>query len=260
MKNIAFIGLIFFCLVGISANANKMVVEGTYQGKNLYVQNPFTSTGVGFCTVEVLINGQRTTDEWNSSAFEIDFQNFNIQLGTKVVVEIRHKDDCTPRVINLDDIKPRSTFQTIEIKVSKDGLLNWSTKNEIGKLNYIIEQKRWNKWVKVGDVEGGGNQQFNSYSFKIPQHSGTNTFRVKQVDASGEPRYSPETGFRSVKPEITPKIDKKSISFSDETMYEIFDRYGNIKKKGTGTSIDISQLEKGTYYLNYDNKMETFSK
>ena len=49
-----------------------IILEGNYQGKNLYIQNPFGSGGVGFCVTEVLVNGNITTDEINSSAFEID--------------------------------------------------------------------------------------------------------------------------------------------------------------------------------------------
>ena len=57
----------------LSASAGVIVLEGNYQGKNIYVQNPFASSGVGFCVYEVTINDQTTTDEINSSAFEIDF-------------------------------------------------------------------------------------------------------------------------------------------------------------------------------------------
>ncbi len=257
--------ILLFCIIitfaSISANAvSKIVLEGNYQGKNLYVQNPFTSSGVGFCTFEVTINGQKTTDEINSSAFEIDFENFNISLGTKVIVEIKHKDDCKPKVLNPEVLKPRSTFEVISIKVAKEGVLEWSTKSEIGKLPYIIEQFRWNKWVKVGEIEGKGSAAANNYSYKVVPHFGTNQFRVKQVDASKKPRYSDVAKFRSLSPEITFKVNKTDISFSGETMYEIYDKFGNIAKRGFGNSVDISGLAKGTYCLNYDDKMDTFKR
>ncbi|PJC62331.1 MAG: hypothetical protein CO022_05125, partial [Flavobacteriales bacterium CG_4_9_14_0_2_um_filter_32_27] len=65
--------LLFSILIAFSSYAGVIVLEGHYQGKNLYVQNPFAGSGVGFCTFEVTINGDVTTDEVNSSAFEIDF-------------------------------------------------------------------------------------------------------------------------------------------------------------------------------------------
>ena len=55
-----------------AASAEELVVKGTYQGENIYVKNPFAPSGVGFCAYEVTVNGTITTDEINSSAFEID--------------------------------------------------------------------------------------------------------------------------------------------------------------------------------------------
>ena len=45
-----------------------------------------------------------------------------------------------------------------------------------------------------------------------------------------------------------------------ETMYEIYDQYGNIVKRGFASTIDVSNLVKGGYFLNYDNKMGEFIK
>ena len=80
MKRLLFVLLI--SLFALNVNATGVIVlEGHYQGKNLYVQNPFAGSGVGFCTFEVTINGEVTTDEVNSSAFEIDFANFQMKVG-----------------------------------------------------------------------------------------------------------------------------------------------------------------------------------
>lgn len=48
------------------------------------------------CATEIKVNGKITTDEVNSSAFEIDLNAMNIKPGQKVVIEISHKSDCTP--------------------------------------------------------------------------------------------------------------------------------------------------------------------
>lgn len=237
--------------------AGEIVLEGNYQGKNLYVQNPFAGSGVGFCTYEVTVNGQVSTDELSSSAFEIDFTSFQLTVGEKVTVKIKHKDDCKPKVLNPEVLKPQSTFEIVagSMKIDKDGMMSWQTKNESGKLTFIVEQFRWNKWVKVGEVEGKGKPEVTSYSIKIQPHSGENKFRVKQVDFKG-PNYSEAIKYRAVLPEVTfapLKVDKE-IQFSDNTMYEIFDLYGNIVKKGSGTKVDLGSLKKGAYYINYDNK------
>ena len=256
-----FLTLLLFCL---SANvfAGTIILEGNYQGKNLYVQNPFAGSGVGFCTYEVRVNGDVTTDEINSSAFEIDFNNFQLEIGEKIVVTIKHKDDCKPKVLNPEVLKPKSTFEVVSMKVDKDGLLTWGAKGETGKLPYIVEQFRWNKWIKVGEVEGTGTAELSDYTFKCTPHSGENQFRVKQIDYTGKPRYSKPAKYRSTIGEVTfnPIKAKNDLFFSEETMFEIYDSYGNIVKKGFSESVDVSNLAKGIYYLNYDNRTDKFVK
>ncbi|MEO6884489.1 MAG: hypothetical protein ABI199_10765 [Bacteroidia bacterium] len=254
--------LLLMLVVPFCSYAGVIVLEGNYQGKNLYVQNPFASSGVGFCVTQVTVNDQVTTDEIASSAFEIDFKNLQLKLGDKVVVKITHKDDCMPKVLNSEVLKPKSTFEVTSIAIDKNGLLKWNTKGETGKLSYTVEQFRWNKWVPVGEVDGIGTSGDNQYSFKITPHSGKNKFRVKQVDYTGQPRVSQPIEYQSTVPEVTfaPAKVSKTIDFSDATMYEIYDQYGNIVKKGFGKQIDASNMVKGVYYLNYDDKMGNFIK
>jgi hypothetical protein len=244
-----------------------IILEGNYQGKNLYVQNPFGSGGVGFCVNEVLVNGNITTDETNSSAFEIDFKPHKLNIGDKVEIKIKHKEDCKPKVLNPEVLKPKSTFEVMSMTIDKDGTVKWSTKSETGKLAFAVEQFRWNKWVKVGEVDGKGTPNTNNYEFKITPHSGKNQVRVRQTDYSGQPRLSKPVDFMSDMPEVTfaPVKVSKDINFvaSDkpvETMYEIYDQYGNVVKRGFGSTVDASNLAKGGYFLNYDNKMGEFIK
>jgi len=148
------------------------------------------------------------------------------------------------------------------MNISKDGNFEWTTSNETGKLTFIVEQFRWNKWIKVGEVDGVGTSTENKYEFKIESHSGENKFRVKQVDYSGKPKYSQAARYVSTKEVVTftPIKVKDIITFSAETLYEIYDSYANIVKKGYGSSVDVTNLKKGIYYLNYDSKSETFVK
>lgn len=244
------------------ANAGIIVLEGHYQGKNLYVQNPFAGSGVGFCTFEVTINGEVTTDEINSSAFEIDFGNAQLKIGDPVIVKIKHKDDCKPRVLNPEVLKPKSTFAVKSVDLNKDGTFTWTTTKESGILTYIVEQYRWNKWVKVGEVEGIGSPSEHTYSFKITPHSGENKVRVKQVDYTGSPRYSQAATTVATTAEVTfsPLKVKDEIMFSSETLYEVYDAYGNIVKRGYAAKIDAQNLKKGDYYLSYDNRTDKFFK
>jgi hypothetical protein len=252
------------------AQGGIIILEGNYQGKNLYVQNPFQSGGVGFCVKEVFVNGNITTDESNSSAFEIDLKQWKLNVGDKVEVKIAHKEDCKPKVLNPEVLKPKSTYEVIGMTGDKDGTIKWTTKSETGKLAFAIEQFRWNKWVKVGEVDGVGTPTSNEYSFKVVPHSGKNQVRVRQTDYSGQPRLSKPVEFVSdvVEIEYAPMKAAKDINFfakgktdsGIETMFEIYDQYGNIVKKGFGKLVDVSNLPKGGYFLNYDNKMGEFVK
>jgi len=148
------------------------------------------------------------------------------------------------------------------MRIDRNGLFTWTTTGESGSLPFIIEQFRWNKWVKVGKVNGKGTAGTNKYSFKVNPHSGNNRFRIKQIDYTRKPRYSTEVRYRSMLPPVTfqPQKPSTEIVFSRETIYEIYDYYGNLVDKGFSARVDISKLKKGDYFLNYGTKTETFKK
>lgn len=255
--------ILFFAAVTFSfAFGGEIKLDGIYQGKNLFVQNPFTASGVGFCVIEVLVNGKMSTDEINSSAFEIDLSVYQLQIGDKISIIVKHKENCTPKILNPEVLKPKSTFKVSAINVEKDGTIKWATTGESGKLDFVVEQFRWNKWVKIGVVEGKGSTGTNNYSIKSYPHSGENKFRVKQTDGSGKPRFSDEVKFRSMSPPVSfsPKKAENEITFSNETMYEIYDSFGNIVLKGNGLKVDVIKLKKGDYFLNFDSQMSDFKK
>jgi len=253
--------LIFFTYSLWSDEVKKLVIDGVYQNKNLYVHN-YVPGRVGFCTIEVKVNGNITTDEINSSAYEIDLSALNLKFGDKVFIEIYHKRDCTPKILNIEDIRPMPTFVILAAYGTSDGLITWITEDENGALPYIIEQFKWNKWIPVGEVIGIGTPERHTYTFKAFLTSGENKFRIKQVGFNNTVRYSNEIIIQSTKKKPTFRIskDKKEIIFSEETMYEIYDIYGNIIKRGFGTNVDIFNIPKGTYYLCYDRDVVEFKK
>lgn len=255
------IGTLF---AGMAAHAATIVLDGHYQGKNIFVQNPFSEAGVGFCVYQVMVNDKISTDEINSSAFEIDLDMYNFKIGDKVSIKILHKDGCSPKVLNPEVLKPKSTFNMVKQGISTDGTYTWTTTNETGELPYVVQQKRWNKWIRVGEVPGDGTPGEHTYSFKVIPHSAENVFRVMQMDNSRRPRFSESVTFTNaaIAP-VTWTYDKgkKAIHMSGGSLYEIYDQYGNIVKRGYSTDIDVSTLDKGLYYLNYDNKTgESFIK
>jgi len=175
----------------ISVSAGNIILKGTFQGENLYVKNPFAPSGVGYCIYEVTVNGMTTTDEINSSAFEIDLSVYGFKKGEELTVAIKYKEGCKPKVLNPEVLNPVATFEVKNIKIDGN-TLSWSTVNESGPLPFIVEQYRWNKWIKVGDVKGTGKQTLNHYSAQVRLNSGENKFRIMQVDYRKKPRYSQE--------------------------------------------------------------------
>ena len=252
--------------VAFTSKAN-LSIEGTYQGKNLYVQNPMDDDGFGYCATKATVNGDILPGGTGMGAFEIDFSLFNIAIGEPVFIVIEHNDGCKPKILNPEVLLPRSTFIVSSISITDAGKLSWKTKEEQGKLPYIIEQYRWNKWVAVGEVQGKGTSGDNSYEFLVAPHSGENTVRVVQIDHSGTKRKSTEVKFNSNVPVVTksPSQVKNEINFSAngtpiETRYEIYDAYGNIVKKGVDSKVNCENLLKGIYYISFDNTVDKFIK
>ncbi len=266
------VGLLFLTLlVSItftdrSAKAdNEIKIEGIFQGENLFVMNPFASSGVGFCIFEVQVNGKVSSDEINCSAFEIDLSAYHLSKGDPVAIIIKHKDGCTPKVLNANVLKPKTTFNTVSIKIDKTGNISWVTKDETGSLPFIVEQFKWKKWITVAQVDGKGLPAQTNYSVKVNLHSGINKFRIKQIDYTKKPRYTPEVTVNNLQPDVTfqPGNNGKttgSVTFSRSTDYEIYDFYGKRLAKGTGTMVNVSSFPKGTYFINYDSKSESFEK
>lgn len=251
-------------LLSLYTTAGVIVLEGNYQGKNLFVQNPFSEAGVGFCVFEVTVNDQIATDEINSSAFEVDLGNFGLKIGASIVVKIKHKDGCTPVVLNAEVLRPKSTFDIVKQEVKTGGTYSWVATNETGELPFVVEQKRWNKWVKVGEVMGVGTPGEHTYEFKVTPHSGENIYRVRQTDLTKRSRMGQNVTYTDAAVAAVtwgPTKPKDIITFSAATLYEIYDQYGNIVKRGYANTVDVVNLKKDLYYLNYDNKTgETFIK
>lgn len=246
--------IVLFCPY-LKGQGGKILLEGRYQGKNIYVSNPYAGNMIGFCVTKVFVNEKEIAFE-NSSAFEIDLKILDLKLGDSLRVVIEHGADCKPKIINTDNGHPRSTFLLVSIEISPEGTLKWTATEEINKLPFIVEQFRWNKWIKVGEAGGMGGEGENYYETKVLFHSGKNQFRVKQVDYSGPLRWSkPATFICDTCVNVTYTIDKtrKQIIFSKETLYELYDKESQVVKRGLGKEIDCSGLKKAKYYMNYDN-------
>ena len=254
--------LIPFIILATILHAGVVIVEGKYQNKNLFIQNAYQQAGVGFSVYAVYVNGKLTDDEINSTAFEIDLSQLQLKYGEEIAIKIMHRDgSIPPRVLNPDAIKPIPTFEVVAMKMSNEGLLKWTSKNESGPLPYSIEQFRWNKWVYVGEVQGIGTPEDHAYSFQVTAlHSGENRFRIKQEGYQA--KYSQEIKIISSTPRCIYSMSKNSrqIDFTCGTLFEIYDFYGAVVKKGYGSRADIANLQKGGYYICFDNSIAEIKK
>ena len=59
INKILTVGFVLLTMMLTAQNNASIIHEGHYQGKNLYVQNPFADAGIGFCVIKVTVNGQK---------------------------------------------------------------------------------------------------------------------------------------------------------------------------------------------------------
>lgn len=255
-------GLLIFFALALNVKAGVLVLEGTYQLRNIFVLNPVSESGVGNCIYEVTVNDDIAPDDLSPNAFEIDLGVYGLKMGEKVIIKIKYREGCEPKVLNPGALKPSATFEITEIKVDKNGLLAWTTINEQGELPFIIQQKKWNKWVDIGEVKGEGTSNPNSYQFKVAPISGKNEVRIIQKSFDGKVRKSLPVSFESNIQPITFTYDKKeqALKFSGKTNYEIYNEYGEIVKRAHSEMADVSSLKKGTHYVTFDNTSGEFDK
>jgi hypothetical protein len=255
--------LLFISLfvIFIASKAQEVKLEGIYQGKNIIVMNPSS------CITEIRVNDQVFKDDINANTFEIDFSEYKFSVGEKIKIAIKHKSGCIPKIVNPDVIQAKSTctFSTIKID-AKTNTLSFTTSGETGSLPFVVEQFRWNKWIKVAEIQGKGTAGQNTYKTVVMPYSGANQFRIKQTDYTKQPKYSKICPFRCMTPPITYSPLKKiteQIAFSDVTMYELYNPYGVLISKGQGNKVDVSglkKLDKYKYILLFDNQTLQFNK
>jgi hypothetical protein len=142
------------------------------------------------------------------------------------------------------------------MNIDPAGGMTWTTENESATLTFVIEQFKWNKWIKIGELKGQGKPETYTYSFPAKLHSGLNTFRIYQMDYKGQ-HTSDEYKVESAIPEVKIKNLKISdrIEFSAETNFEVISEFGSMVTTGRGQYIDASKYSKGKYYVNFDNKV-----
>jgi len=249
--------LFILTLISAATMCQKVVLEGHYRGENFFVQNLFSGDDTtSYCVDSISVNDKIIFFK-NGSAFQIKLDTMGFILEEKLEVIIYHKKDCKPKILNQTHTF-KTTTNYLLIKLDSLGKLSWITTEERSRFIFNVEQFKWNRWVKVGEVDGVGGNDTNHYHFNANLHSGENKLRLKQIDLSRKRYYSKSVSTFSESSKIDYSLTNKFIRFSDFTIYELYDKRRNIIKKGESNKIDISNLRKGNYQLNFDNRTEKF--
>ena len=262
---------LFLLLLGsfgfINAQDQVLSVNGYYQGLNLFISNPIKSDGYGYCVQKVLVNGNVLPASIQSDYFEINLSLFDLKKGDEIFVELDHGAECLPRFVNPEVLLPLSTFIINGLNAASNGKVTWVASNESGKLNFIVEQFKWGRWVSAGEVQGKGLRSASTYSLSIIPTSGKNKVRISQIDNTGKIRSSQAVTFQSnIAPVIkTPAKVKTILYFKSngkpaKPKFELYDAYGNLLIKGYDSQMNCSSLLNGIYYINFDNKSEKIIK
>ncbi|MDD4150475.1 MAG: hypothetical protein PHE33_10645 [Bacteroidales bacterium] len=262
--NTLIIGVILMLFVSTGIKADEMSLKGIYQGKDLYIINPMLDMGEEYCAYEVLVNKIEFDDAINSSAFRISLDFAGLQFGQEYEVVIKHHENCTPKLVNPEVLKPLSTYSVNNYEIGYNDILNFTTQNESGKLTFYVEEFRWDKWSVRGTIPGEGGPEDRTYSQKVYPYNGENMFRIYQIDHLNRKFYSDTIVINIDKNPVLVTCPlnkvKNEISFSAITYYAVINEYGEELIRGSGDIVNVSDLKKGEYFLNFENEYIVFKK
>jgi hypothetical protein len=78
---------------------HRLVLEGTYHGKNLLLENPIDDDK-GYCITSIAVNGEEMDGLGRMAQIEINLSDLGFKPGEKIDVVIEHDAACVPTVIN----------------------------------------------------------------------------------------------------------------------------------------------------------------
>jgi hypothetical protein len=243
-----------------AVSAAELVLHGVYQGKDIYVQNPYSKQEKEFCTLSVFVNDREVISNPTSSAYRISFSH--LAIGDIVVIKIHYREGCTPRIVNPAAIQPSGGFEFLTAQADRNAV-SWLTRGEMPGGKYLIERKAANnEWQVVKEVTYQEDAQAGNYATPIEHRGGENIYRIKYEGLNDVNAYSVSFSYTYKEAPITfyPVEATRKLYLSEETDYLITDATGKKYKRGRGRIITIHNLKPGEYYLNYQERSERFVK
>lgn len=248
-----------FCISGLffflsPPQTREVSVRGTYQGENIFVQNPLAPDKKNFCTKEIYINGQLRSAGPKASAFIIDLSHLSINQN--VTIYLVHEEGCTPVFVNPQVIQSTRSFNFTYVEADAN-MINWVTKGESSGNQFYLERQIDEDWIATDTIPARGSMFANQYSLKAPHYPGSNTYRLRYLDESSE-TLSEVFDFYSTAPQTQVYNDTtfERITFSRIVAFELFDFEMRLLKKGKGFEVDIKDLRDGTYYIRLEGRTE----
>lgn len=258
-----FLGL-YVLFISISTFAGEIELKGTYQGKDLYVRNPYMRNSDSFCVTQVLVNGRSVLENPKITALRINLSSF--ARGEYVTIKIIHADTCTPEILNPEVLKLEKNFRFLDLMVSNNSI-DFSTEGESLYGRFIIEKKFTNNdlttfWEEQFNVDAKGDLTLNRYSVEPKHDPGDNTYRLIYEPLEGDQVFSEEIVYTSTIAPITffPFSVTNKITFSDYVEFEISDSNGRILKFGNALEVNVQDLKPGEYFVKIQNRYERFVK
>ncbi len=241
-------------------DTQKLLIFGNYFGKNIYVLNPSKSDI--YSVLNVFVNDAPAYDEILSNSFEIDLSDFKIGAQIKICI-IYDPKIGTPTIYNPKDLLQKKEIQFTNVNVNrKNPIITWHIEGDDIEQDIELEHFRWNNWITIEAITPSEVPNFPKFETTFEPHSGKNLLRLKYTDEDGHIYFSNNIKFNSRTTVIHLLSDKvkTNLEFTDETQYEIFNMTGNLLLYGKDISVDVSELEKGQYIVNFDNKTIEFIK
>ncbi len=226
-------------------------MTGVYQGKSLYVQNPYYSAIGEFCVKEVRVNKKKVNLNYKLSALRLDFEG--VSENSPVYIDVNHIAHCAPKIVNPLAIYYHSNFKFTKL-VLNDTILYWEAKGDRTDGKYRIEQLSGDFWSELEVYDSKGVFEGTNYEYSPYHLIGSNKYRIKYELPNGRFLYSDELEYVHYDEPVTFNIAANRLIFSQFTDYEIQNEKGNVILQGEGREIPLRTVKPGQYIIFFNGE------
>ncbi len=241
--------------------AGELTLTGIYQGKDIYVRNPYDLDSRTFCTDEVYVNDALVLSDIRASAYTITLSH--LPSESTVRIRILHKPHCRPEVLNAEAVVTELPF-AFRTAAIQESVIRWSAEGETAQTAYVVEKDMKSGWVVMTPfILAKNTGDVNTYEVKAEHFSGMNRYRIKASNERGEVRYSEVMAYVSDASPVTFSPRRRvrdRITLSRSAPYKILDEFGELVREGEGATLELADLPPGDYYLHVDRLTEKFTK